>query len=405
MSKPTIDVVVAGHICLDIIPSFLGKAGEVEIADLFRPGCLVNMGGLTMSSGGPVSNTGIGLTLLGANVELMGKYGTDPLSQNLKEILAKRGLDSAMVQVEGEQTSYTVVLAPPGIDRIFLHCPGANSTYTAEDLNLDVISKAKIFHLGYPPLMKSLYDNDGEQLAEIYKRVKENCPNVITSMDMSLPDPSSESGKVNWAKVLEKTLPYVDFYLPSAEETLFMLEPEAFLKLRDSARGSGTELLDLIPADKIMELSDKILGYGVAVNNIKSGHRGIYTHTAGKERMEQIKWFATPEQRDNWTNRELWHAAFLVDPIGSATGSGDSSISGYINSFLRGCPIEEALKMSNAVGGCNVTQLDALSGIKTWDETAKLVKDGWVNRDPQIGDDRFTNIIEKKLWAGPRDKK
>lgn len=30
---------------------------------------------------------------------------------------------------DGEITSYSVVVAGPGIDRIFLHCPGANDTF------------------------------------------------------------------------------------------------------------------------------------------------------------------------------------------------------------------------------------------------------------------------------------
>ena len=404
MAEYSFDVVVAGHICLDIIPSFLGKPGEVEFNDLFRPGKLTQMGNIVMSSGGPVSNTGIGLLILGNKVELMGKYGDDPLSRNLEEILAKRGLEKSMVQMPGEQTSYTVVLSPPGIDRMFLHCPGANDTYSAGDLNEDVARQARIFHLGYPPLMKTLYRNDGEQLTEVFRRIKTNCPETMASLDMSLPDPASESGQVNWKKVLENTVPYLDLFLPSAEEMLFMLERERFLDLRDEANRKSSDVLELMAAEDIMRLADKLLDLGGKIINIKSGPRGIYTRTAPREELEKVKGFPK-EMLDSWAGRELWHAAFHVDPMGSATGSGDSSIAGYLSGLLRGCEIEEAVKMSNAVGGCNVAAMDALSGLKSWEETKKRVDGGWENKPPRIDDNRWKEIVPARLWAGPRDAK
>ena len=57
-----------------------------------------------------------------------------------------------------------------------------------------------------------------ERSIKIFKRVKEL--GVTTSLDMSLPNASSESGKVNWGKILKELLPYVDIYIPSVEETI-----------------------------------------------------------------------------------------------------------------------------------------------------------------------------------------
>ena len=62
---------------------------------------------------------------------------------------------------KGEVTSYTVVLNPPGIDRIFLHCPGANDTFTDEDVTDEVLGGASLFHFGYPPLMKQIWSDGG----------------------------------------------------------------------------------------------------------------------------------------------------------------------------------------------------------------------------------------------------
>lgn len=404
MSQPSaIDVVVAGHICLDIIPSFPPSKEKIEFADIFRPGKLTEVGRVVMSSGGPVSNTGIALMILGMKVDLMGKVGDDYFAEGLLDLLARRGLDESMAQVAGEQTSYTIVLQPPNIDRMFLHCPGTNNTYGADDVNYEGVARARVFHLGYPPLMKRLYDNDGEELAEIYRRVKSLYPQVATSLDMSLPDPASESGSVNWKKVLARTLPNVDIFLPSAEETLFMLEREKFLALRDQARRQRCDLLDLFTGDDLHRLGTQLLELGGKLCVIKCGWRGMYFRSASREKVAKVPQLGE-DRVENWSERELWHASYHVDPVASATGSGDSSIAGFLSAFLRGCGLEETLDMANAVGGCNVTAMDAISGIKSWEETQQLLKDGWENNPLRVEGRGWSIYKHGVVWAGPKEK-
>ena len=57
-------------------------------------------------------------------------------------LLQERGpeADAALTVVPGEGTSYSIVLAPPGIDRVFLHHPGANDTFCADDVNYALVS-------------------------------------------------------------------------------------------------------------------------------------------------------------------------------------------------------------------------------------------------------------------------
>ena len=52
-----IEAIVAGHICLDVIPDLSRSQGEAMEA-LFRPGRLVEVGPVTFSTGGPVTNSG-----------------------------------------------------------------------------------------------------------------------------------------------------------------------------------------------------------------------------------------------------------------------------------------------------------------------------------------------------------
>ncbi|GAH90741.1 unnamed protein product, partial [marine sediment metagenome] len=55
--KREIEVVIAGHICIDLIPKFPERS-ESKIEKLFSPGKLINVEEASISTGGPVSNTG-----------------------------------------------------------------------------------------------------------------------------------------------------------------------------------------------------------------------------------------------------------------------------------------------------------------------------------------------------------
>ena len=365
-SRP-IDVAAAGHICLDIIPKFPEGVGKT-IEEIMRPGKLVNVEEAAISTGGPVSNTGIGLAILGVEVEFITQVGDDYFGEAIISRLRKSGHSEGVKIAAGQNSSYTIAIAPPGIDRIFLHNPGTNNTFTSDSVDSELVKKAKLFHLGYPPLMRGLYANDGEELMKVFKKAKD--AGATTSLDMSLPDPASESGKSNWNLILKKTLPYVDIFLPSIEEGMFMNQPDRFFALKKQT--GGAEILDLLKGSDYTQLAETFLSYGSAMCALKSAHRGWYLKTGSKEKLAGIG-PAQPKDLDKWANRELWCPAFHVEKIASATGSGDSSIAGFLAAYLRGESIERCLQFANCVGSQNIRQLDALSGIKTWDETVAMV--------------------------------
>ncbi len=361
-----LQVVVAGHICFDVIPAFRGTS-KVEIKDLFVPGKLLNMGGVKVSTGGPVSNTGLGLCMLGINTQLMGKVGNDFFGEGILELLEQRQAAEGMVVVDGEETSYTIVIVPPGFDRIFLHNPGANDTFCADDVNYEVVKEARLFHLGYPPLMRRMYEDDGEQLIEIFKRVK--ALGITTSLDLSLPDPASASGLVNWKTILTNLLPYVDIAMPSVEETMFMLQRDMLEDLHK--HGSGDPLLNL-DMNVLPGLGQRLLDLGAKIAVLKAGIRGYYIRSSGKAVLATMG-PAQPGDTDNWANRELIEEGYDV-PVAAATGSGDSSIAGFYAAYLRGMSIEDSIRAACVVGAQNVQVLDAVSGIKPWEETLAMMR-------------------------------
>ena len=114
--------VVAGHLCLDIIPE-LNTTGD--FASVFLPGRLLEAGPVLVSTGGAVSNTGQALHKLGIDTRLMGKIGNDIFGQAILNVINNSSphLTEGMLIAPNEASSYTIILSPPNTDRIFFSLP------------------------------------------------------------------------------------------------------------------------------------------------------------------------------------------------------------------------------------------------------------------------------------------
>jgi sugar/nucleoside kinase (ribokinase family) len=355
------DVVAAGHLCLDMFPRFETEIATGRIGDILRPGTLVNMGGMAFGTGGAVSNTGIAMKIFGCHVAFVAKVGDDPLARITREVIQKHGSTEGLSVSPGSDSSYSVILAPPNIDRIFLHCPGANDAFTSADINMKVVSKARLFHFGYPTLMRSMFADGGDELTRILKMAR--AAGLTVSLDTSLPDPTSPAGKADWRRIYEKALPHVDLFLPSIEETFYTLHPEEYLRRKEQA--GGQELIDHIRPEEFSRFAEEYLALGCRIAVIKAGHNGWYVKTSGRQRLQELG-RARPADPAAWADRELWCPAFVVEKIASAAGSGDSSIAGFLTALLKGHSLEECLKLANAAGAMNLRALDTLSGLPYW---------------------------------------
>ena len=391
MSLPT--AVVAGHICLDLIPD-MGALEADRFHEIVQPGHLIEVGSATMSTGGAVSNTGLALHLLGIPTWLIGKIGADPFGRIVRSLVESYDsrLAEKMVVDPLASTSYTVIVSPPGVDRLFLHSPGANHSFGADDIDYRLISQATLFHFGYPPVMRRMYTNGGQELVELFRRAKST--GVTTSLDMCHVDPASEAGKANWAEILKAVLPFVDIFLPSFEELLWMLHFDEFEKLSHRGR-----LLDQIQPAMLHDLSDELLQIGVRFAGIKLGERGLYLRTAHEPALNGMG-RACPPQREAWGSLECWAPCFRVRVVGT-TGAGDATIAGFLAALLKGLAPAEAVTIAVATGACNVEAADALSGLRSWDETIRRIHSGW-ERLPLILDDPAWewDEINQLWWVG-----
>jgi sugar/nucleoside kinase (ribokinase family) len=379
---------VCGHLCLDIIPAFPSAGSQ----DWFRPGRLSVIGPATVAPGGAVSNVGLSLHKLGFPVSLVAGIGDDPLGPLVlgKVRAAGDSLPAGLTILPGESTSYTIVLSPPGVDRIFLHCPGANDAFTGEEIPGSILEGAAVFHFGYPPLLRQIWSDGGERLRKLFTRARS--AGAFASLDMSLPDPASPSGQADWAGFLDHTLPAVDLFSPSIEELLWMMDRTAYTRL--CAAGGPDAIIRSVTLEELGALAGRIIDRGVSAVLIKLGDRGAYLRTApgglrGRPRV--------------WHDRELYSPCFAVPRVAGTTGSGDATIAGFLGAVVEGYDPETALRMAVAVGACCVEAPDATSGIGSWDETLGRIAAGW-KRMPDVPASPGWTPLPDGAWKGPNDR-
>ena len=359
-------IVSAGHICLDITPVFPTGHSYDQIGDLLVPGKLIRMDAASVHTGGSVANTGLALKLLGNDVTLLGKVGKDAFGSIVENILAEYGA-GGLITDEYSSTSYSVVLAVPGMDRIFLHNPGANDTFSSADISEETLTDAVLFHLGYPPLMRWMYERNGSELLKLFSRVKEK--GIATSLDLAAVDPQSDAGQADWQDILTNILPCVDFFVPSFEELCYMLDRSCYDAL-SAAGGDMTEQQGIL--EKANELARKCLDLGCGAVLIKCGLSGMVYRTACRNRMTYVG-ARLGLNVDEWAERSGTQPCYRAGIVRSATGAGDVSIAAFLTALMNGETPAACVKLAAAEGAASVSSYDALGGILTLDELKQRI--------------------------------
>ena len=198
---------------------------------------------------------------------------------------------------------------------------------------------------------------------------------AATALDMSMPDQDGPSGQIDWRPVLTNTLPYVDIFLPSIDEIVFMLRRADY----DAWDGA---VHDHVDAAYLADLADELLAMGTVIAGFKLGDRGAYLHTASDPaayaRLDRLNLAAAA-----WTGQRVYQPVFAVEVAGT-TGAGDATYAGLLAALLRGLTPVEALRWACAVGACNVETVDATSGIQSWAATEARLDAGWPVSDRRV---------------------
>ncbi len=338
-----LDVVVAGHTCLDLLPDLGGlPAGALE-----SQGKLFQVGGLRVSTGGAVPNTGLALHRLGNQVRLLTTVGDDLVGHATLDIIRGVSPDlAAHIQMRHMPGSYAIVLWRPGLDRTFLHCTGPNDHFAAIDIDFSLVQGARWFHFGYPSLLPRLFEAEGQGLCDVVREAKAAGP--VTSLDFTLPDPATPSGQANWPVILRAVLPWVDIFVPSLEELVYLLRRGLYIAWSgDVVRHTSRALLD--------ELMAELLEMGPAIVGIKLGEHGMIVRGGEHVRLAQL------DQGINalkWANTVVEQPAFEVTIPGGTTGAGDAAYAGLITGILHGLNPDDVVRLACAAGAARVEALD-----------------------------------------------
>lgn len=374
------EVIVAGYICLDLLPEiYSDPAGQP-----FRyvPGQLLEVGGTDTCCGGAVPNTGLALYKLGHYPRLVGRIGNDAFGGAIRDLIDRvhQGLGDSLIVDPECYTANTIILNPPGQDRMFMVHTGANRNFSSRDLD-DEMNGIRLLHFGYPPLLRESYRNNGSDTKALFAAAKRR--GITTSLDMSLPSPGAEAAAIDWQAWLDNVLPEVDVFLPSLDELVFML---GWNSLPRDAHG-------MVTAPALYEMSGELLRRGVAVAVIKLGHHGIYVRTTADTERIAAMGACTPIRPDQWRNQEYISPCFAAIVKGT-TGAGDCTIAGFLSGLLRGMSAADAGILACAVGACNVEAPDAFSGLQDFTTIQQRLRANWQREDEHL---------DSKIWTATAD--
>jgi sugar/nucleoside kinase (ribokinase family) len=309
-------------VCLGILVADVVGRPMHAVPDSGRLVLVEEMG---LYTGGCAVNAASALAKLGLPVEAIGKVGNDPLGDFVVNAMQDRGIGTRGVKRDSEAgTSATMVMVDPDGERRFVHYIGANANLTIEDVDPQLVKEASILHIGGSLVLPGI---DGEPTAALLQQAR--AAGVITFLDTVWDD----TGR--WMKLLEPSLPYIDYFIPSLPEA------QAIVGLEE-------------PGD----VASALIDHGAGTVALKMGADGCLVMSAEGES------FNLP--------------AFDVEVV-DATGAGDAFAAGFIAGVWHDWPLERTAQFASAVGALCVTGIGASGGVRSLVETIQFVETARVN--------------------------
>ncbi len=285
-------------------------------------GVLEKVNSITVHNGGNAMTASINVEKLGVDTSIVGMIGDDMFGNYLRTCL-----DNALVDTEGlkvssqTQTSASVLMVDKNAERSFFHCVGTNAVFSIKDINFDVIDKCDIVFVTGTFLLTHF---DGIETMEFLKKCKEM--GKTTMLDVCW------DSKGEWGNLLNMSMPYIDYLMPSIDEAVCIAGEEEPEKIADVFVSNG--------AKNVI---------------IKLGSKGSYLRKMGD------------------TKGKIFPPFYVENPV-DTTGAGDSFCSGFIAAFAKDKPLDECMEFANAVGAMSVMAKGATSGTKSYEETLEFIK-------------------------------
>ena len=304
------DVLVVGELNVDLILNKIESLPEIG-KEVIAQEMVQTLG----SSSAIFANN---ICVLGTEVAFLGKVGKDSFSALITSSLSQGGVDiSNIIKTPHFLTGLTVAMNY-GHDRAMVTYPGAMNDLRIQDIQDEVLKSASHMHLSSIFLQEGLKPD----VISLFKRAKEL--GKTTSFDPQW-DPHEK-----WDIDLKSLLPYVDVFLPNANELMQFTSKSA--------------IEDAISAIKSF--------CNVVV--VKNGVNGA------------IMWDKT---------EIVMQKAFLNEAIIDAIGAGDSFNAGFIYNYTNKKSLPECLEFGALSGAINTTGAGGTSAFKTFDNVKKVARE------------------------------
>lgn len=287
--------------------------------------------------GGAPMNTLVGVARLDLSAGAVTVVGDDPFGQFLINELKKNGVDTSRVSVKkGVRTTITFVANEPVSGErsfIFYRRPWvrgtSDSALTAQDVDHEYISKAKILHVSGFALSQN---PSRKAILSAVRHAKKS--GVRISFDPTL---------------------RVDVW---NSETSLRRMYHQMLRLSDIATFSREEAEFILKTSNPKEAAEKALRYGAEIVGVKLGSEGAFLKGKG--------------------GIEVSAPAFRVKAV-DTTGAGDGWNAGLLLGLCNGWKPETCVKIANAVGALVVTKHGAITALPYKNELNQFLKEQNVN--------------------------
>ena len=310
------DIIAAGEILIDLIPTESGHYTEVKHFEK----CF----------GGAPFNFAVGAARLGSAVGALCAVGDDPFGGFLLETLKGNRIDVTHVKVKRARTTLAFVIREKGGERsfFFYRMPWAQTADTLlspDDIEPGYIKGAKILHYSGVALSHA---PEREAMRKAVSAAREGGTKV--SFDPNIRLDLWES-PATLKEACEGAFGSSDIILLARDEAVYLF-----------GNISPQEV-----ADRLMRK------YGPEMVAVKLGGKGSYVRT-----REGI---------------ELRRPAFKVEVV-DTTGAGDGWAAGFLHGLAMGWTLEKCATVANAVGGLVVTKIGAITAMPTRSELQRFLR-------------------------------
>ena len=277
---------------------------------------------INMAIGGDALNESTIISRLGHKVSLLSMVGKDVAGYYIVVHCMKNKIDTIGIkQREDVDTSINIGLVTEDGERTFItNRNGSLWKTTIDDIDLSLVKNAKLLSYG------SFFNNTllkDKELVKLFKKAKKE--NMIISADMIKPRNNETFEDI------KESLSYVDYFFPNFDEASLM---------------TGK--------DKIEDVADEILSYGVGCVIIKIGSKGAYIKSKnGYQKIVPALKGITP-----------------IDTI----GAGDNFASGFITGLLEDKSLEECGKIANITAAISIQSVGATTGVKNRKQVDDVIK-------------------------------